>query len=112
MLRASEHLIFASLASAQGQKAVSERLERAIHEEYEHLSRKAEEHRAASESGNAGVASIMKKSARSAAEALKRQAYRQALELIRASEALAHVDGDGVAKLGAGRAQDALARAS
>ena len=90
LLRASEHLSFAHLAGdVAGVGSLSSKLEATITEQFEELTRKADEHWSEEHSGI--VAALYKRSRKSALKALKEGAYYQALEYARAAEALSHV---------------------
>lgn len=92
LLRAAEHLSFAALAGDNAKVAeVSKDLENAIAEEFEHLTLKAEEHWEHDEERHGVVAALYESSLKSSKKALQQGTYRQALELMRAAEALAHV---------------------
>jgi hypothetical protein len=91
LLRASEHLSFAALGIEETKKAPPAKdLERAISEEFEHLTHKAEE-RWEYGDRHEGLAAIYKFSLQTAKTALKHGEYHPALELARAADALAGV---------------------
>jgi hypothetical protein len=92
LLRAAEHLSFAAVLNHVGQpKApVVGALMAAIDEEFERLAAKAEDHWE-DDGAHPTVAQIYKDSLLKAAQARHHGACRQALELARAAEALAHV---------------------
>ena len=102
LLRASEHLSFATLAGdVAGASSVSTELESSITEHFEELTRKADEHWQDEHSGI--VAALYKSSRKSALKALKERAYHQALEYARAAEALSHVKHAEPLKLDSGK---------
>ena len=105
LLRAAEHFSFAALTDANAKPGkISEELEGIVAEEVEHLTERANEHwdeREESEH-HASVTTLFRTSLETAASALKAGRYRQALELARGSEALAHVKKHGAEELGAG----------
>jgi hypothetical protein len=104
LLRAAEHLSFAALAAGNANQAeVSNGVQQAIAEEFDHLAGKAEEHWSGAASRHAEVASLYKRSLKAAKAAFDRAAYRQALEGMRAAEALSHVEKRGPQRLSAGR---------
>jgi hypothetical protein len=94
LLRACEHLGFGSLASAARATNLSEELTAALHAEYEHLVDKAEEHWSRHEGDRpSAIEAVYESMVASADAALKKDAYRRALEFARGAEALAHVRG-------------------
>jgi hypothetical protein len=100
LLRAGEHLAFATLASKAKEQRLSDALLDAIRAEFEHLSDKAEEHR--SKHGEAMPAEIVElydTMLDAASESFHKEAYRRALEFARGAEALAHVRSDEAGKL-------------
>jgi hypothetical protein len=100
LLRAAEHLSFASLAAEHTkQTKVSGLVKDVLEEEYHHLTDKAAEHWGSTKQRHTAVASLYKRSLQSSEQALKRGAYREALELVRAAESLAHVEKRGPEKL-------------
>lgn len=111
LLRAAEHFSFAASANANSKPSkVSEELEGIVAEEVEHLTEKANEHWDESEESehHASVATLFQTSLKAAASALKAGQYRQALELARGSEALAHVKKHGAEELGPGTSHPKL----
>jgi hypothetical protein len=100
-LRAAEHLSFASLASQNAIPIkVSGATEQAIEDEFQHLSRKAEEHwdpRGA----NSQIAAIYDATLDNAQRAFKKSSFHVAMESIRAAEALARVEPLGPTRLSA-----------
>jgi hypothetical protein len=109
LLRAAEHLSFAALATGHTKQGkVSAAVHAAIEEEYDRLRRKAGEHWEGDADRDPTVASLYKSSRQGAKRAFGAANYRQALELIRACEAIAHVVRHGPEKLTAGRAALAL----
>jgi hypothetical protein len=89
LLRAAEHLSFASMVVTDGSR-LSESLVEAIREEFDHLLERAGGHGDATESP-AEVRKIYGRMTKNAADAMRRKAYRTALELARGAEALTHV---------------------
>jgi hypothetical protein len=103
LLRASEHLSFAVLASdASGVVSISAELKQSITEHFDELTRRANEHWEEEDEHSDILAGIYQSSRSSAAKAFKARAYHQALEYARAAEALAHVKQHGPLKLGRG----------
>jgi hypothetical protein len=75
-------------------------LEAAIHDEYEHLVDKADEHWSKhAEERPAGVEELYESMAVAGQAAYHKGAYRRALEFVRGAEALAHVRGGGAPML-------------
>ena len=100
LLRAGEHLAFATLASKAKEQRLSEALLDAIHADYEHLVDKAEEHRERhGDDVPAEVGVLYDTMLEAAREAFAKGAYRRALEFARGAEALAHVRGNGAMQL-------------
>jgi hypothetical protein len=92
LLRASEHLSFAILAGeVAGDVRVSAELKETITEHFDELTQRAEEHWQEDEERSSTVARIYQSARDSATKAFKARAYHQALEYVRAAEALAHV---------------------
>ncbi len=94
LLRAAEHFSFAALAgSVSPSSELSSELKDVVMEEVEHLTHKANEHWNGREESErrATIATIFHRALKAAAKALDAGAYRQALELSRGAEALAHV---------------------
>jgi hypothetical protein len=91
LLRAAEHLAFAGILDRDTNNThISESLISAIQREFERLEEKAEDH--FDLHGDSGpIASVYRNSLKKAIAARDAGAYRQALELMRAAEALAHV---------------------
>jgi hypothetical protein len=91
LLRAAEHLGFAAILDRLGPKAAATgALMAAVDEEFCRLAAKAEEHWE-SEGAHPAIAQIYRDALTRAAQARSQGAHRQALELVRAAEALAHV---------------------
>jgi len=91
MLRAAEHLGFAAILNrAPGKTEVFGDLMTAVDEEFERLEAKARDHWEAA-SPDPAMSRIFEDSLKMAVIARDHGAYRQALELVRAAEALAHV---------------------
>ena len=96
LLRAGEHLAFASLVTTTGESHVSEPLQEAIRAEYDHLLQKAIEHGEEHKKKRPKQLAAFYKDALDRAEAAaKAEEFRPALEYVRAAEALAHVHGAG-----------------
>jgi hypothetical protein len=92
LLRAAEHFSFAALAPESAEPdEVSDDLENALSEEFERLTMKAEEHWEHEEERHKLVATLYAGAIKHSRKALERGKYRQAMELIRVAEALAHV---------------------
>lgn len=92
LLRASEHLGFAVLAGeVSGVVRVSADLKEAITDQFDDLTRRADEHWEEEEAHSQTLTAIYEGSRESATRAFKVRAYYQALEFARAAEALAHV---------------------
>ena len=105
LLRAAEHFSFAALASSPGRPSkVSPELKDVVIEEFEHLTRKANEHWNESEAfeHHASVTALFRSSLEAAQIALDAGAFRPALELTRGAEALAHVKQHGPEQLESG----------
>lgn len=114
LLRAAEHFSFAALANANSKPGkISEELEGIVAEEVEHLTRRANEHWDESDESehHASVATLFQTSLKAASNALTAGKYRQALELARGSEALAHVKKHGAEQLEAGTSHPKLPNA-
>ena len=110
LLRASEHLAFALLAGSKtGHGTLSAQLEKAVSEHYDELLERAEDHW--SDNGESStLAGVYHSALLGAAKALKAGSHHEALEYMRAAEAIAHVEPGGPAMLAAGRDRLALAR--
>lgn len=107
LLRAAEHLSFAALAAEHAkQTKVSGVVQDALEQEYHHLTDKAAEHWGHAAKRHRAVAALYKSSLQSSKRALERGAYREAMEFVRAAEALAHVEKHGPDQLTA--AQEAV----
>ena len=94
LLRAAEHFSFAALANTKSKSSgVSQEIIDIATEEVGHLTRKANEHWDEHDEGEhrPSVTALFYSSLESAATALNSGMYRQALELARGAEALAHV---------------------
>ena len=91
LLRCAEHLSFANLGSQKDDKDFNRDLEAAVTREFEHLMKKAEEHWGHQEDHPAAVEDLFVKMTDGAQVAFDRRSCRQALELARGAEALAHV---------------------
>ncbi len=107
LLRAAEHLSFAALrTNATEASELSPMLKEAIQKEFDHLLEKAEEHwkQGDKKDRHADVATLYRSSLEAAEQARKQGLCRQALELARSAEALAHVRKHGSAELAAGKA--------
>lgn len=112
LMRAAEHLAFAALAgqSLKG-VAVSGELESAIAKHFNELSDRADEHWEKDEKRPDALTTIYQSCRKKAQKSFKSGAYHQALEFIRAAEALAHVKGSELAALPAGTRDRNLALA-
>jgi len=94
LLRGSEHLAFAALATAGKETQIGDDLQEAIDREYEHLIERAAEHwDEQDEEPPTAFASIYEKTYAAAEAAWNKGAFRRALELARGAEALSHVRG-------------------
>ena len=105
LLRASEHLSFANLASdrvARGR--ISTGLEQSITDHFDDLMRRADEHWEGHGQSSAVLAALYQSSRANASKAFKSGAYHRALEFARAAEALAHVRQGSVHELGVSHA--------
>lgn len=94
LLRAAEHFTFAALADTESKSSsMSPELIDIVTEEVAHLSRKASTHWDEYEKAerHSFTSALFRRSLESAASAFKAGLYRQALELARGAEALAHV---------------------
>lgn len=100
LLRASEHFGFAVLAGdVSGAVRVSAELKETITEQFDELTRRADEHWEEEEEHSSPLTVIYRSARSSATKAFKARAYHQALEFARAAEALAHVKQRGPLKL-------------
>jgi hypothetical protein len=90
LLRAAEHLSFAAIVESDS-PGMSEVLVGAIQEEFDHLLERAEKHGAAAEAP-ASIRRIFERMAKQASSAMRRKAYRAALEFARGAEALSHIE--------------------
>jgi hypothetical protein len=110
LLRAAEHLSFAGLAAERPEQTkLSGTIKTALEDEHRHLTDRAVEHWERGEHP-ANLAALYASSLQSSQQALRRGAYREAMEFVRAAEALAHVERLGSGKLTAGSAPLKLAR--
>lgn len=91
LLRAAEHLSFGALNSSKAEKSVDPKLMSAITKEFGHKLEKAGEHWSGEKEHDRKVEAIYTRTAERARKAFDGAAYRQALELARGAEALAHV---------------------
>ena len=94
LLRAAEHLSFAALANGAAKSGrISAELKEVVMEEAEHLTHRANEHWEESEEAqhHPSVTAIFRQSLDAAEKALEDGSFREALELSRGAEALAHV---------------------
>lgn len=113
LLRAAEHLSFAALASkgARSSSKVSAELKEEVIEEVEHLSHRADERWGDDDSQHdRSVAEMFRQSLEAAGQALEAGSLREALELSRGAEALAHIKKHGPDQLGSGAEDRRLAR--
>jgi hypothetical protein len=109
LLRASEHLAFAALATASKETQIGDDLQQAIDREYEHLIERAAEHwDEQAEEPPANFAAIYEKTYAAAEAAYNKGTLRRALELARAMEALSHVHGLGDLQLSTGASRSRL----
>jgi hypothetical protein len=92
LLRAAEHLSFGYLASSKSEEQVPKALSDSLKDEFEHKMDKAAEHW----EEPAALRSIYDKAINGAQKAFDDGAYRKAMELVRAAEAIAHVHLHGV----------------
>jgi hypothetical protein len=100
LLRAGEHLGFASMASSAKAVRLGEGLEAAVRAEYEHLVEKAGDHWEKHEDERpAAIEEVYEAMVVAAEGAFAKVAYRRALEFARGAEALSHVRGEKNAKL-------------
>lgn len=106
LLRAAEHLSFASL-HREATEIVADDLKATIKEECDHLLERAEDH-ANHHSVPKAIRGLMERMKKDAKAALKRGSYRAALEFARGAEALAHVDELKTSALSAGKEQKRL----
>jgi hypothetical protein len=91
LLRAAEHLSFAALVDKSDKGgSISGLLEAAVTEEFEHLRGRAEEHWD-QEDADPALAEIYQDAMRQAGRAANKGRHREAMELARAAEAIAHV---------------------
>lgn len=114
LLRAAEHICFAALAPVDRPTAVplvSIELRAAIADEVNHLLRRSQEHwiKADDEAPHPTIASIYTAAVDQARVAFSSAAYRPALELARAAEALAHIAVRSGGRLSAGKPAHRLA---
>ncbi len=106
LLRAAEHFSFAAIGdSSVKPSGLSATLEQAVQDEFDHLMKKAQDHweHENEEDRHAEVIVLHAKALKEAKQAFKHGSYRQALELARGAEALAHVKKHGPDELGAGK---------
>lgn len=89
LLRATEHLLFAAVVETNVAQ-VSRPLLKAVEEEINHLTERAEEHGHCKEAPQA-VQRIYAGMRAGADSAMRRREYRKALELARGAEALSHI---------------------
>ena len=109
LLRASEHLAFASAVKAANRKnSVAAAVKHALEDEFAHLARKAAEHWDGGDERHQEVTDLYERTLQAAKLAFAKETYRPAMELIRAAEALAHVEKHGPDKLAPGEARLSL----
>jgi hypothetical protein len=109
LLRSCEHLGFAALAHSGRETQIGEDLQEAIDSEYEHLVERAVERwDEPDEEPGAAITTIYEKTFAAAEAAYNKGAFRRALELARAAEALSHGHGVGDAQLGDGGKRHSL----
>ena len=87
LFRVAEHLSFGMIASEKADADISEALKKSLTEEFENKRGQAAEHWRES----ATLSALYEKTLDRAQSAFDNGAYRRALELVRAAEALAHV---------------------
>lgn len=103
LLRAAEHLSFATLAGDLPERGrLSIELKRSITEQFAELLSRADDHWGDREDRSVILTALYKSSRTNAVKALDHGVYHQALEFARAAEALAHVRHDGQQMLDAG----------
>lgn len=113
LLRAAEHFSFAALAPAEQQlNGISEELVKIVIDEVEHLTRRAIEHwdERGEDEPHASLEIHFRRSLQTAKAAIAARKYRQALELARGAEALAHMRKHGSDELEDGRARTKLTK--
>ncbi len=109
LVRASEHLAFASLVKIEGRKSdLASAVKQAMEEEFEHLSHKAGKRWKESDDRHREVGVIYERALEEAGQALGKGAYRRAMEMVRAADSLAHVEKHGPEKLASGKARRSL----
>ena len=111
LLRAAEHFSFAALVSAELKpNGASPELLESVKEEVNHLTRKANEHwdEHGVDKHHAWLTALFHSSIETAMTALDSGSYRQALELARGAEALAHGSKHGPEELGSGKPKPKL----
>jgi hypothetical protein len=92
LLRAAEHFSFAARAHDTAEsEEISEDLANVLSEEFAHLTMKAEEHWEHEDERHEPVIALYKSALKHSQKAFQRRSYRQAMELVRGAEALAHV---------------------
>lgn len=91
LLRAAEHLSFAAAFSTGAPATVPPELEQAIDREFEKKVEKTQKHARAEPSA---LGRIIRESLEAAHTAREQRSFREALELVRAAEALIEVDAD------------------
>ena len=92
LLRAAEHFSFAARAHDTAEsEEISEDLANVLSEEFAHLTMKAEEHWEHEDERHEPVIALYESALKHSQKAFQRQSYRQAMELVRGAEALAHV---------------------
>lgn len=108
LLRAAEHLSFGALGSQKKDAPMDAKLVEAITEEFHGKLKKADQHWSAEEHRHKTIDKIYNAVIERANKAFGAGAYRQALELARGAEALAHVHIAEPKKLGAEAEQHQL----
>jgi len=92
LLRAAEHFSFAARAHDTAEsEEISEDLTNVLSEEFERLTMKAEEHWEHEDERHEPVIALYKSAMKHSQKAFQRRSYRQAMELVRGAETLAHV---------------------
>ncbi len=92
LLRAAEHFSFAARAhDTEELEEISKDLTNVLSEEFAHLAMKAEEHWEHEDERHEPVIALYESAMKHSQKAFQRGSYRQAMELVRGAEALAHV---------------------
>lgn len=110
LLRAAEHLSFGALSSPKKEAHIEVDLLTAITKEFEHKLDRAEEHWSDEDTHHATVEHVYEAVTERARKAFDDGAYRKALELARAAEALSHVHIGSAKQSGVATTQHQLTR--